>query len=215
MIMRSSYFCRRHWHTAHRGKHITQVDRHNIVSFQRCLPSTLNEMSQPTSETESRPSTSAWKLNDIFEALQDINLEGKIEDQETEQLGLGSSSDIFRARYTAHNKIVAVKRVRLLLLDNIADARVSLILLPRIQVPTADSCFLQAIGREVRLWSKLNHPNVLPLLGYFLSGPKAIPNFVSEWMEKGTLTDYMKNRPFDVREMCEMVSSFFSSNLTG
>ncbi len=71
-----------------------------------------------------------------------------------------------------------------------------------------NSHFLQNLGREVRLWSKLNHPNVLPLLGYFLEGPMAIPNFVSQWMKNGTLVDYMKHRPLDAHEMCRMVSAF-------
>ncbi len=68
--------------------------------------------------------------------------------------------------------------------------------------------YSQNLGREVRLWSRLSHPNVLPLLGYFLEGPKAIPNLASQWMRNGTLIDYMKDRPFDAHEMCKMVSTF-------
>lgn len=59
---------------------------------------------------------------------------------------------------------------------------------------------------RVRLWSKLDHPNVLPLLGFFLEGPMMIPNLVSEWMRNGTVREYMRNRPFVAREMCTLVS---------
>lgn len=59
----------------------------------------------------------------------------------------------------------------------------------------------------MRLWSKLDHENILPLLGYFLEGQKALPNLVSEWMEDGTLIDYMKNHTLDVFEICNMVST--------
>ena len=73
---------------------------------------------------KSYPGSSNLKLKDIFEALQDINLEDDIVDQETKPHGLGSSSDIFRARSIKHGKIVAVKRIRVFLLDNISFARV-------------------------------------------------------------------------------------------
>jgi len=61
------------------------------------------------------------------------------------------------------------------------------------------------LEREVRLWLKLKHPNVLPLLGFFLEGSNAIPNLVSEWMKNGTVTTYMQTRNPSATEMCTMV----------
>ncbi len=57
----------------------------------------------------------------------------------------------------------------------------------------------------MRLWSRLAHPNVLPLLGFLLDGRDAIPNLISEWMDKGTMTSYMRERPLDAKEICDMV----------
>ena len=71
---------------------------------------------------------------------------------------------------------------------------------------------IQNLGREVRLWSKLDHPNVLPLLGYFFEGSKPIPNLVSEWMKNGTLIEYMRDRLLDALEMCRIVRFFSISS---
>jgi len=76
----------------------------------------------------------------------------------------------------------------------------------RIRIPlVGDMVVAESLAREVKLWAKLDHPNILRLLGFFLVGEKATPNLVSEWMEKGTLTDYMKERPPDAKEICAMV----------
>ena len=45
----------------------------------------------------------------------------------------------------------------------------------------------QRLAKEVRIWAKLNHLNVLPLLGFFTEGDNVMPALVSEWMEKGSL----------------------------
>lgn len=49
---------------------------------------------------------------------------------------------------------------------------------------------------------------MLPLLGHYLEGPKAIPNLISEWMKNGTVMDYMKVRTFNADEIRGMVSSY-------
>jgi len=40
-------------------------------------------------------------------------------------------------------------------------------------------------AKEIRVWAKLSHPNVLPLLGYTMEGK--YPSLLSEWMERGSL----------------------------
>jgi serine/threonine protein kinase len=45
----------------------------------------------------------------------------------------------------------------------------------------------------MRVWAKLKHPNVLPLLGFIMSGP--YPSLISEWMENGSLSTFMKMHP--------------------
>ena len=47
--------------------------------------------------------------------------------------------------------------------------------------------------REVSIWSKLHHPNILPLYG--ASHTANPPFFVSAFMENGNLVKYLRNNP--------------------
>lgn len=44
------------------------------------------------------------------------------------------------------------------------------------------------------MWSRLAHPNILPLLGFVLEG-NGYPSLISAWMERGTAFNYVKNNP--------------------
>ncbi|KLO14151.1 kinase-like protein, partial [Schizopora paradoxa] len=48
------------------------------------------------------------------------------------------------------------------------------------------------IFRELRVWSNLSHPNILPLLGYVMFGE--YPAFVSKWMIHGSVCEYIEER---------------------
>ena len=54
---------------------------------------------------------------------------------------------------------------------------------------------LQELARETLIWSKLDHPNILPLLGYYTEEGADYPHLISEWMEAGTLTTNLKYLP--------------------
>ena len=60
---------------------------------------------------------------------------------------------------------------------------------------------------ELRLWSKLRHSNILPLIGYLLEGN--YPSILSEWMENGTARRYVINNDLSVTELFLMVSGFY------
>ena len=38
--------------------------------------------------------------------------------------------------------------------------------------------------KEIYVWSKLKHPNVLPLLGYAFDADTGYPMLISPWMER-------------------------------
>ncbi|KLO19298.1 WD40 repeat-like protein [Schizopora paradoxa] len=109
-------------------------------------------------------------LNNILDKLSHLNLIGQIEDIQATARGLGASCDVFTGYWRAGNKKVAVKKLRVFL--------------------TKEEQVIKKLAREVYIWSKLEHENVLPLLGFFLEGGE-FPHLVSEWMAKGTLRDYM------------------------
>ncbi len=64
----------------------------------------------------------------------------------------------------------------------------------------------QMIVKEVKIWAKLMHPNVLPLLGIFVDHVNATPNLVSEWMVNGTASRYMRDFPRGGRKTFQVVS---------
>ena len=47
--------------------------------------------------------------------------------------------------------------------------------------------------KEIRIWSRLAHKNILPLLGFIIEGE--YPSLISEWMENGTALKYVKRNP--------------------
>ncbi|KLO18203.1 kinase-like protein [Schizopora paradoxa] len=129
--------------------------------------------------------TTPYIMGDVFSALKGFDLNGLIQDIEDIPFALGSTCDIFRARSSRHKKSVAVKRIRGFLVKN--------------------ASYAKDLGVRVRLWSRLEHPNVLPFLGFSLEGTMAIPNIVSEYMKNGTMREYMRDRPFVAHEMCAMI----------
>lgn len=72
-----------------------------------------------------QPSFTRKRLDDLFQSLHEMNLAEDIYDQErANKIGLGVSSDVFRARSRRHNKLVAVKCIRVFLLDDESFAKV-------------------------------------------------------------------------------------------
>lgn len=56
------------------------------------------------------------------------------------------------------------------------------------------------------MWSKLQHPNILSLLGYTFCDDTGFPLLISEWMEYGTARTYVKSHPsLSLREVVELV----------
>ncbi|KAL5480686.1 hypothetical protein ACEPAI_9626 [Sanghuangporus weigelae] len=49
--------------------------------------------------------------------------------------------------------------------------------------------------REIYVWSKLKHPNILPLLGFAVDDSTRFPLMISEWMENGSAWEYVTRNP--------------------
>ncbi len=50
------------------------------------------------------------------------------------------------------------------------------------------------LAKEARIWSEVQHDNILPVLGYFI-GTDEYLNVISEWMANGSLADYKEFVP--------------------
>lgn len=53
---------------------------------------------------------------------------------------------------------------------------------------------------------------MLPLLGFLAEGAHMVPSMISEWMENGTMHDYMKTFAQNCIETCKMVRPFIQVN---
>jgi serine/threonine protein kinase len=68
-----------------------------------------------------------------------------------------------------------------------------------VSYPSCKSCAgligLQRLRREIYIWSRLSHDNILPILGLYIDSSKEsheLPALVSPWCEKGNLTEYLR-----------------------
>ncbi|KAG6332549.1 hypothetical protein ID866_6540 [Astraeus odoratus] len=63
-----------------------------------------------------------------------------------------------------------------------------------------DVVAIKNVLREVHIWSKLSHDNVLKLLGIVTTFDDSI-SIISEWMEKGNAHEYVQDRDVDPRPL--------------
>ncbi|PAV17745.1 WD40 domain containing protein [Pyrrhoderma noxium] len=68
--------------------------------------------------------------------------------------------------------------------------------------PQGEEEYMKNFVRELMIWSKLRHPNVLPLLGYYYEGN--CPCMISEWMEYRDAVDYMRKNELSAKELLHM-----------
>ncbi|KAG8746041.1 hypothetical protein FRC10_006380 [Ceratobasidium sp. 414] len=91
-------------------------------------------------------------------------------------VAMGGQCDIYLGEFVTHpHEKVAMKRLRMVGNCDSEPARKELI-------------------REVRLWSKLSHPNVLEFYGLYDAGGMSI-YMISKWMSHGSVPDYLQKNP--------------------
>ncbi|EJD03602.1 kinase-like protein [Fomitiporia mediterranea MF3/22] len=63
-----------------------------------------------------------------------------------------------------------------------------------------DKSFEKSLARELSVWSKLDHANILPLQGFIMEG--SYPLVIAQWMENGTVREYLQRQPMcDIKSM--------------
>ena len=63
---------------------------------------------------------------------------------------------------------------------------------------------MHSFVRELKIWTELNHRNVLPCLGF--AEYNNLPALVSEWMDNGNVTEFLTKS--DNIDRLEMVRTF-------
>jgi len=54
-----------------------------------------------------------------------------------------------------------------------------------------DTRFIKRLRREVKIWARLHHEHILPLLG-LVRDFGSVPGLVSPWMDNGTLVSFLQ-----------------------
>lgn len=127
----------------------------------------------------------------LREELSHLDLTGRASINNSRVVASGSFGDISKSQYTlgdGRETTVAVKRLRFYLKEDI-DLVSSLILLYGLR----PKYLAQIFEKEIYVWSRLHHPNVLSLLGFASEEPSGFPLLVSEWMTNGSSLNYVKN----------------------
>ncbi|KLO10840.1 kinase-like protein [Schizopora paradoxa] len=114
-------------------------------------------------------------VKESLASLSHLDVAGSILRMKQQEWKAGGYSDVYSAWSTKHNMKVAVKKVRGILKKDVS--------------------FMKRFVNEIRIWAKLEHENVLPLQGFYFEGEELMPNLVSEWMEDGTLDEYVIELP--------------------
>jgi hypothetical protein len=133
--------------------------------------------------------------------------EGKMLKNTIDNNTLGTSTSL--CQYLQTNppifQKVAVKRFRIFVNQEGEFAKVGL---SRLDHCALTCVVIQSIAREMRVWARLDHPNVLCLLGFTLLGD--LPCLVSEWMENGTVRQFTAAKPTSLNMMVRAPSLHYS-----
>ncbi|KAH8116148.1 kinase-like protein, partial [Phellopilus nigrolimitatus] len=121
-------------------------------------------------------------LRNILAKLSHLDLTGRVSPEGSMMKAHGGYCDVFIGTASSlllglpppsRSVKVAIKRLRVHLMD--------------------EQNLAKHLAKEMHLWSKLQHTNVLPLVGYVLEDD--YPSLISEWIENGTIVNFVKGNP--------------------
>ncbi|KIL54563.1 hypothetical protein M378DRAFT_753083 [Amanita muscaria Koide BX008] len=118
-----------------------------------------------------------------------IDLTGHINRQRF--IAAGGSGEVWEASWQGldNNRLIGTPKA-------LPMAVVKLVRIPPLRDEVQKAKRYKRMKRELLLWSKLNHPHILPLVGIArVEGDANLPAFVSPWMENGNIMEYLKQNP--------------------
>ena len=146
-----------------------------------------------SSGTAAREPSGSKRIDpNVLLRIRHLDVTRNITDKSHKTVAHGGYSDVFRGRLRKSKKErvrVAIKRLRF----NTGEKKV---MKARPSLTVSDELLSlhdlsQQFAKEVYVWSKLSHPNILPLLGYAICEETRFPLLVSEWMHHGTAWSYV------------------------
>lgn len=115
-----------------------------------------------------------------------LNLDGQIQRDGAYPPLRGGFADVYRGSVEPTGRQVAIKTLRAGLASDVAAIKHAL--------------------KEVHLWSKLDHENILPLLGITTDFDFTV-SIVSPWMQVGDAFNHVQNKEVDPRPLLEEIAS--------
>ncbi|KAG9040565.1 hypothetical protein FS837_000453 [Tulasnella sp. UAMH 9824] len=104
------------------------------------------------------------------------------------EVGNGGFGDVYIATLDGSSR-VAVKQLRIIRATG-TQVRVAMYL----TVSSLPLTSRQRLARELQTWSKAQHPNVLKLVGFYLSKNYDCAQLVSPYLPNGNITEYIKRK---------------------
>ncbi|THH09475.1 hypothetical protein EW145_g1994 [Phellinidium pouzarii] len=136
------------------------------------IPSTLMDQGSRTAKSKTSPE---HRLHPALAGLRHLNLEGRITfDDPDHHYASGGYGEVYTGilQLTAGDQVkVAIKRLRFALKEKDFIAKL--------------------VARELYIWSKSKHINILPLRGFIID-EIGLPSLISEWMDNGSALEYVK-----------------------
>ncbi|KLO16193.1 kinase-like protein [Schizopora paradoxa] len=143
-------------------------------------------------------------LEDVLKKLPNHNLEGRIECQSQPTLSIGGCSDIYLGSFKTDVLPILSKLLKCTICrspkekmhETTCNRCMSIwngkLAVKKIRGHLHDENHSKAIARELYVFSKLSHPNVLPLTGFFILD--CFPAIVTPWVENGSLYDQNRSK---------------------
>ena len=130
---------------------------------------------------------------DVLARIQHLDISKDIIDKSSTATDYGGFSEVFRGQLRRDGLGVvdiAIKRLRFHVDEEKVKKASTLFAFLRSNRRLIRN--IQQFAQEVYVWSKLSHPNVLPLLGYAVCEETCFPLLISEWMHLGTAWSYVR-----------------------
>lgn len=125
-----------------------------------------------------------------------IDLRDRVSRDTSKRIGFGTYGDVYQGSLQPNQQEVAVKVVRC----GDKSARPALEVIPLTFSLWRLVTMLQGVLREVYVWSKLRHENIIELLGITTAFDNTI-SIVSPLMSRGNAFDYVQNLDVDPRPL--------------
>jgi serine/threonine protein kinase len=136
------------------------------------------------------PSTSDFARTQVDEP---VDLTGSVLKLSDDPVEYGGFCDIYKGEWSQGNSrtVVAMKMVRVYLRSDMSI--IKRVIASSFASWGVSNTVWQKFEREIRMWSRLRHPNILDLYGTCQEGPRYF--MVCPWQDNGHVLQYLKINP--------------------